>query len=263
MKKIIKIVFVQIIVMFLVFGQVQADSEPCKITVSSSKKILEPEDEITLNIMMSDVTVNDGIKLFLAMVDYDANIFDVEYDESEDALDEMAEFAAATGYAEDSIAVLYLGKNDDEISGNTWNAVAICDDEGKMSGIVAYSTEAEKNTQAIAKVKLIVDEEAESTTTKITLEEMQVSSDGENELELSNDASITYTIEGEKTDAVAGTSSGNNTYRNNNTYTNSTTTENKAPNTGLDDYIFAITIVLLIGFISFIKYREYKDINID
>ena len=295
MKKVLRILFLQLIIMVLVVGHVKADSDPCKISLNSSTKNLKAGDEVTLNITMSSITLASGIKVFIGFIDYNDEVFEFEFDDSDEALDEIAKFTEATEYEPDSVAALYIGSQDEQISNNPWNAMAICDDDGVVKGIVAYSSEAEKNTQAIAKIKLAVDEYAESSTETIVLSEIKVSTDAEDEYQVTDKASITYTIEGASDDdddddddddwdddddddnddddggtsvgsTGSGSSTGNkNTNKNNNANNNKNgnSAGNKAPDTGLDDYIFVISIVLLIGFISFIEYRKYKDINID
>ena len=75
MKKFFKIIFIEFILVFLIVGQVKADVEPCTVTLSSSKKTLKPGDKVTLNVMISNINLDEGIKTLVAMVDYDDKIF--------------------------------------------------------------------------------------------------------------------------------------------------------------------------------------------
>lgn len=274
MKKLIKIIIIQFIILCFIVGNVFADSDPCKITLSSNKKTLEPGDEITLNVIMSNITAEEGIKTVIASIEYDDSIFEIVSDESDVAQAVSEAVAESTGYSESDLQVIYIGALDTEIADNSWNAILANDEESQMELIMAISTEIANDTVVVAKINLKVKEDAESGTAQISLPTIYAGKDEQDLKTLSNTANISFKIQADDESSSSSetppTTTGTDTSKNNvksntnsSSKNNNTTAGNKTPYTGLDDYIFAISIVVFIGFISFIKYREYKDIKID
>ena len=268
MKNCLKIVLFQIIVMFLLIGSAYAADNPCKISLSTSKTTLKPGDEIVVNISMSDITLSEGINNITAILEYSDNVFQIIYDESEEAEEQVVLYSESLE-TDGNVAMLYLGENDTSSTKSDWNALLYEDPTGQK-GIMLYTGDKQKTSQNVAKIRLKVKNDAPKTNTKISLESI-VAYDANNTDQKVNDTSISFTIDGvEQVGSQKPANNISNNVTNNagnnvsnniqNENLNNDISQNDAPNTGIEDYAPAFFVILIIALFSFINYRKYKDI---
>lgn len=295
MKKALKIIILQLLIICLIMPFVNAETTYCKIALSCNKSQLEPGDEITVNVTMSNINASGGIANLIGVLKYSPDVFEIVSDESTNAINEMAQFEAQYASqlsqgSEYSLAMLYMGKNDIDNTGNDWNMVVLYDSDSEETDeeniIMLYSDELQTETQIIAKVTLRVRDDAPKTNTEISLKDMTAYDENGDDSEI-KDSSISFSINGtniggtgsgqgtgtgsgtgtgtgsgsgsgQGTGTGAGTGSGQGTVGGSNQ--NSNTAKENAPFTGIEDYIPAAIVILIIGIISFINYRRYKDV---
>ena len=272
MKKIVKILALMLILMFFTTNIVNAADYPCKLSLSSSKTTFKPGDEITINISIADITLSEGINNITAIIDYPEEIFDVIYDESEEAEEQVAIYSESLE-SQGNVAMFYIGKNDTTSTKSNWNGLLYYDSTGKK-GIMLTANERQKSSQTIAKLKLKVKDNVPKTSAKISLESIVAYDANTNEKEVNN-TSITFSIDGVQTIQNAlGTSNLPNNHGSGNNNSNSNENKNamqnnniendisdkEAPNTGVEDYLPAFSIIIIIAIFSYINYRRYKDI---
>ena len=151
MKKYISIVILFIIILMQSAVLVQAAS-PCSISLKPDKQTLNKSDEFTVDISMSNITSQEGITGFLAILDYSKDKFELVVDESQDAQDVLNELEG-TDY--EGCKVLYIGQNDeDEGILNPWSFLLMESEEG--TGSAGITNEPQKQSQKIAKIKFKV-----------------------------------------------------------------------------------------------------------
>lgn len=270
MKKIVKLILLQFLIVFLMMSTVKAEELPCKISLSSSKTTLNPGDEITVSILMSNITVSDGIQYVNAILDYSTDVFEIVYDESDLAEDKLAQFEDEGD--EGNVAMVYVGENDTTLSGNKWDVALLYDEDTESNGILAFSEEKQTQTQTIGKIKFKVKSDAPKIDTKISLEEVSVFSiDDDDDGMKVEDASVSFTVNGKEVAAASQPANNVNNVENRaenkvenkvkeNT-NNQDTSEKETPYTGIEDYFPVIAIVMLIAVISYFNYKKYKDIK--
>lgn len=266
MKKIIKIMLLQVLILFFVINPVKAEEVPCKISLSSNKTSLQPGDEVIVNLSVSNTTISKGIQYISAILDYQADVFDIVYDESDLAEEKLAQFQE--GEEEGNVAMIYVGENDTSATGNKWNVVLLYDEDTKTNGILAYSEEAQTQSQTIAKIKFKVKSDAPKTDSKITLEEITVfTEDDADEGTKTEDTSISFSINGKEPVVVEkpeNVSKQNVNKQNENKHTtgnNQAISQKETPYTGIEDYIPAIAVIIIISIISYFNYKRLKDIK--
>lgn len=268
MKKVVKILALMLILMVLASNIVMAADYPCKISFSSSKTTFKPGDEITINISIADITLSEGINNITAIIDYPEEIFDVIYDESEEAEEQIAIYSETLD-AEGDVAMFYIGENDTTSTKSKWNGLLYIDSTGKK-GIMLTAGERQKSSGTIAKLKFKVKDSAPKTSAKISLDSIVAYDANTNEKEVNN-TSITFSIDGieiignqaQSNIAQNNLGNGNKNVDNNTNQQNNAindVAEKDAPNTGIEDYVPAFSIIIIIAAFSYINYRRYKDI---
>lgn len=269
MKKYISIVVLFIIILMQSAVLVQA-ANPCSISLKPDKQTLNKSDEFTVDISMSNITSQDGITGFLAILDYSKEKFELVVDESQDAQDVLAELEG-TDY--EGCKVLYIGQNDeDEEILNPWTLLLMESEDG--TGIAGITNEPQKQSQKIAKIKFKVkDDAASSNSEKITFEELTVVS-GTEDVTITN-AYTTVKISSSQSISIGSATNTNknktNTSTNRNTAssssynkTNTSTRQNVASQSNADEVPEAGTPIILpiilvfVGIVIF-KYRKYKE----
>ncbi len=268
MKKITKIILLQVLIIFLIISPVKAEEIPCKISFSSSKTILQPGEEVTVSMLMSNITASEGIQYISGILDYSTDVFEIIYDETDLAEDKLVQFED-DGTDEDNIGMIYVGENDTSATGNKWDVVLLYDEETNSNGILAYSEEKQTQEQTIAKIKFKVKSDAPKTDTKISLKQALVfSMDDDDEGMKIEDASVPFTIKGKETPASSTVENKNNEnvkqkkgVNKTNTNNNQQTSNQGTPYTGIDDYFPVIAVIILATVISYFNYKKYKDIK--
>ena len=247
-------------------NSVKAEDYACKISLSSSKTSLQPGDEVTINILISDITVNEGIQYISAIFDYSTDVFEIIYDESDLAEEKLVEFEEGSE-EEGNVAMLYVGENDISATGNKWDIVLLYDQDTNTNGILAYSNEKQTQAQTIGKIKLKVKSDAPKTDTRISIEEVAVFSEGdEDEGKKVGDAYVPFSVNGKEPSASENIIKENkvNIVNIENKKSNENindTSGTGAPYTGIEDYMPAIVVIITIAIISYFNYKKYKDIK--
>lgn len=276
MKKYISIVILFIMILMQLMVLVQA-AEPCSISLKPNKQTLSKSDELVVDISMSNITSQEGITGFLAILDYSKDKFELVVDESPDAKAVLAELE---GTEYEGCKVLYIGELDeDEEVLNPWTLLLIESEDGE--GIAGITYEAQTESQKIAKIKFKVKENAASSDSeKITLEELTVVA-GDEDITVAN-AYTTVKISGTQPITIGTSTNTNKTNTNTNKNTNknntSTSSYNKTnTNTSIKQNIVSQSnadevpeagtpiilpiILVCVGIVIFKyrKYNEYKD----
>ena len=267
-RSIIIVLLLQLIAIMFLTGTVNAVDNPCKISLSTNKTTLKPGDEITVNISISDITMDEGVNNIIAVINYSKDVFQIIYDESEEAEEQVALISESRD-SEGNVAMFYLGENDTSSTKSNWNGLVYEDPTGQ-EGVMFYTGDKQKTSQTMAKMKLKVKDNAPKTNTKLALESIAVY-DSNNTEHPVNDTSISFSIDGIeviKNDPPANTVEQNNLVNNVNNNNNNMKNDNAnndiadkdAPNTGIEDYVPAFFLILIIAMFSYINYRKYKDI---
>lgn len=268
MKIVVKILALMLILMIFASNIVMAADYPCKISLSSSKTTFKPGDEITISISIADITLSEGINNITAIIDYPEEIFDVIFDESEEAEEQVAIYSESLG-TEGDVAMFYIGQNDTTSTNSNWNGLLYIDSTGKK-GIMLTASERQTTSKTIAKLKFKVKDSAPKTSAKVSLDSIVAYDANTNEKEVNN-TSITFSIDGVETIVSKpannvqnnlGSSGNLNNNVNNaqNVNQQEDISEKDAPNTGIEDYVPAFSIIIIIAVFSYINYRRYKDI---
>lgn len=282
MKKIIKIILYIMLLLILLGTCVNAEDEACKITLSANKATLNPGDEVTITLNMSDITKSSGIYQFMSVLNFKDDIFEIVKVEDSELKQDLED----SEYGECDILYSGLVDTDPNIK-NPWYLLYI--EESGMHGIIGSSTaDPQKENQIIGKIKLKVkDTVTTSTSTEISLESTEVFdaesiSSGTVSGDVISNTDITLTINGSGNGG--SNNPGNSNQQNLNpdpiitsnqqgydTIKNNTEAKNKdgqqenkskedVPYTGIEDYIPAIFVLIVLGTMGYINYRKYKDI---
>lgn len=269
MKKYISIIVLFIIVLMQFAVLVQA-AQPCSISLKPDNQTLSKSDVLTVDISMSNITAQDGVTGFLAILNYSKDKFDLVIDESEDAQDVLAELEG-TDY--EGCKVLYIGENDeDDTVLNPWTLLLV-EGENEEVGIAGITNEAQKQTQKIAKLKFKVkDDVASSNSEKITLEDLTIIGASGDDSTIAN-AYTTVKISGSQTISIGTSNTVNKTNTNTNKNNSSVSNYNKT-NTNINKNtpaqsnaeevpeagapVILPIILVFVGIIIF-KYRKYKE----
>ena len=275
MKKYISIVILFIIILMQFAVVVQA-ADPCSISLKPSSQTLKQSDEFTIDISMSNITIDGGVTDFIAILDYSKDKFELIADESEDAQDFLASLEG-TDY-EGCNKVLYIGQNDeDESVLNPWTLLLVEDESGEL-GILGKANEPQEENQKIAKLKFKVkDDAASSSSEKITFKDLTVLGASGEDVLMTN-AYTTVKVSGSQTISI-GTST--NTSKNTSTSTNKNTNKNTTSvsnynktNTSVNKNVasqssadevpeagtpIVLPIILLFVGIVILKYKKYKE----
>lgn len=264
MRKTIKIILFFIICIIISTTFVRAEEEACKITLSADKTILKPGDEVTVTLLMGNITKSTGIVQFLGALDYSNEIFDIVFQEDEEL----------KALLEEDCEILYNGEYDEDVTeeDNPWYLIYL--EQQGVSGICGVSMEEPQlESQIVGKIKLKVKDNASETQAKISLLNTEAydaeNIDAESGYTIS-DSEIKLQVSGNVQQGTSeqGTGTTNNNPVNsspqNNSNVKNNQTENKAnqdvPYTGIEDYIPFILMTVIISVIAYINYRKYKDI---
>lgn len=285
MKKTIKTILLFIICIMLSSTFVKAEDEACKITLSADKTTLAPGDEVTINLLMEDITKPTGIIEFISLLNVPDDVFEIIYEDDDELKAELGE---------EGCEILYNGEHDEDTSiKNPWYLMYI--EEAGFGGICGASIgDPQKESQIVGRIKLKVKDDATNTQATIKLSMTSVV-DAENvdstEGSTISDSEIKLQIKGESKDKdepvnnvvqdnntnntskdntnTGKTNTNNNIKNNTNSNANKVKntnkqTENKAtqdvPYTGIEDWIPFIFLGMVISVIAYINYRKYKDI---
>lgn len=268
MKKIISILTLLVIIL-IQFTVYTYAANACSISLSSDNQSLNKSDELTVSLKMSNITIEDGISAFGAILEYSEDIFELIIDESEDAKEIISQFEG-TEYEE--CKVLYVGQNDDdEEILNPWTILLLESEDGK--GIVGITTESQKESQKIGKLKFKVKENAKTSSgEKITLEELTVMDSKDNDFVLSNAYTSVNVIGSQSISITNSTSNTSNKASNtSSTYnkTNKATSISNNLNTSTEaskdvpkagSPIVLPIFLIMIAFIVY-KYKKYSEIK--
>ncbi len=126
MRKIIETILLFIFCLILTTTSVKAESEACKITLSADKTSLKPGDEVTITLLMEDITKPTGIINLLSELELSQDIFEIQLVENEELSGEIEGLG---------LDILYSGENDTDLSiKSPWN-LFLLEEEGKY-GII-------------------------------------------------------------------------------------------------------------------------------
>ena len=268
MKKTIKIVLLFIICIILATTYVKAEDEACKITLSVDKTTVKPGDEVTITLLMENITKTTGIVELVGILDLPQDIFEIQTVEDQELATEIEGLG---------LDILYSGQKDTDPSiQNPW--YLLLDKETGIYGLMGSTmADPQIESQIIGKIKLKVKESASNTTAKIALVDTEVSdaeslsgltqpypiSNSEITLQINNVSS--NPVEEPENPAANQTQEENRVQAQNNMQTqNKVQSENKAtgsaPYTGVEDYIPFMFIGIIISLMAYINYKKYKDI---
>ena len=262
---------------------VNAEDESCKITLSSDKTTLAPGDEVTINLLMEDITKSSGIIEFVTLLNFSDDVFEIIFEDDEELKAELGE---------ENCEILYNGEHDTDSSiKNPWYLMYV--EEAGIGGICGATIgDPQLESQIVGRIKLKVKDNATTTQETVSLLATEVVdaenieagtgytiSDSEIKLQITGeskdkDDSANNTVQNNNTNnnisAITNKTNTNSSIKNNtNSNTNKVTntnkqTENKAtqdvPYTGIEDWIPFIFIGIIISVITYINYRKYKDI---
>ena len=270
MKKLEKIIFMFVIFILGFALSVSAADEVCKITMNADKSTLKPGDVVTVTLTASDIAIPEGIGTFLAEFKYNSNIFELVVEENEELKAAISQIEGMSGFEKSE--VLYSGLDNITTNSNPWYMLYF--ESSGEKAVFGSALTALKNTQEIGKIKLKVKDGVTATTEKIEFGTIVVV-DG---LALDTNQSASakeYTISGANVNLTIKPTSNSgsnqqipqvstNKEQNSNTSNNKVQTNNQAtgeaPNTGVEDYLPFVFIIITIGTFSYIKYKKYKDI---
>ena len=270
MKKIVKMFLILIVLIFSFGVTVYAAEQACKITMNADKSTVKPGDTVTVTLTASDITAAEGIGMFLAEFKYNANIFELIVEENEELKAVSAQIEEMFGFEKSE--VIYSGLENITANLNPW--YLLCFESEGEKAIFGSPLTAQKDTQEIGKIKFKVKEGVTETADTIELGTIIVY-DGLILDDTKKDSAKEYTISGNSVSLTikpVSNSGGNQQIPqvNNSTNTNkegttqNSNTNNKtptqAPNTGVEDYLPFVFIIITIGTFSYIKYKKYKDI---
>ena len=272
MKKFTKVTCLLLLIVFLMMTSVYAEDEPCRISLTVSKTKLKPGDKVTVNVIMSNIEKEEGIKSIRALLNISTDVFDIEFEDSEEAEELAAQFEAATEDEGGEVGVLYVGENDTENSDNKWNALLYTDDSNEI-GIMSFNEDTKKETQTVAKLHLVVKDDADEEKTEISLENIEVYGSDENSEDVEDSNTLTFTIdlgeeiqeeeEEEEEPISRGTqTTGSQSSGSSNTAVNTNPSDRGAPYTGIEDYFPSFVVILLLATAMstfYIYYKEYKN----
>lgn len=260
MKKSIKIIFILTLsmIVLLINSTVYADSDACKIDLSSNKTTLNIGDEIQLSIKMSNITTSEAIANFAGQLDYDQDVFEIEYitDSTTEENLGLSDLRNETGASDLKIAYYEEGG---------WY-IACQEIEGADGAAIMGETTGDPATSSttIGIIKLKVKDTATTTTTTISLRSTSVVDVKEKTYELSKEASVNFTVNAINTTIQSGTQNTTNSkIQNIATTSNETansTANTSAPYTGVEEILPIIFVVAIITVVAFVKFVKYKDI---
>ena len=291
MRKAIKIILLFIICVILPFTVVKAEDEACKITLSADKTILKPGDEVTITLLMENVTKSSGIVEFMAGLDFSKDVFEVIFENDEEVKAELIQELGIEG-----LEILYNGENDTDSSVNNPWYLIYAEPEGVAVIYGATIGDPQVESQIVGRIKLKVKDNATATQAKVTLLATEVYdaenidsetghtiTDSEIKLQVTGESeNVTVNPGNANTNTNANTNNNANTNTNTNINTNANTNKtnmnntiankntsnvvnaNKAtqnvPYTGIEDWAPFIFIGIIISVIAYVNYRKYKDI---
>lgn len=266
MKKISIICICLVLLTSILTTNVKAVDEACQITLTANETTLKPGDIVTIDVQMSNIMKPSGIAQFYGILEYSNDIFEVIFDEDP----ELKQSLAGTEY--ENCEILYSGAKDTSSSiASPWCFLYV--NVGGTSGIYA-TTEGDPQiaTQVIGKIKLKVKDGVTSTTTKVSLTEMEAI-DAETIANSGNtgnlqgykvsDTNINLTIKGTSQDNIQNVNNNTDNTKNNqktNVYQNDKKDDKPLPSTGIKDILPIIIILIVISIIAYIKYKKYQDI---
>lgn len=267
MKKSISIIILIIILLIQIALPTYAEGS-CKLTLSTDKQSINKSDVLTVSILMSNITIENGVSAFYSILDFSKDKFELVLDESDDAKKIISEFEG-TEYKD--CKVLYIGQNDeDEEILNPW--VLLCYEQNGAQGIIGITNEPQTESQKIAKIKLKAkDNIISSSNEKIILNELRVMDTENAEVKIDN---VETTVRVIGTQQIGISNSINNTNEITNTFSNNTSTYNKITNnsnTNLNNKTVTdkevpkagtpiiLPIVLILVLFVIIKYKKIKD----
>ena len=274
-KKTISIMLMMIVCIAMLTTVVRAEEPACRIDLTPSKNELKEGDILELSINMLDIKETRGIAGILAALEYDKEIFELQYIEDNDIRETIknTEFKDAK--------ILYSGKEFiDNTEKGAWYVLSIKD--GIYGNVIA---DPQKKDVEIATIKFKVKSGIKEGTTSISIVEPEVFSPEDistnngakgKKIATARTSVKIVSNSGEQTQNNNVTTNNNNnnnvntnintnTTTNNNSSTNTNSQSNKQPNknipyTGAQDFIPFIVLVSVIGIVSYIKYNNYKDI---
>lgn len=275
MKTITKIFLYFIICIIFLTTYVQAEDQACKISLSANKATLNPGDEVTITLTMSDITKTSGILNLISVLNFSNDIFEIVFEEDEDLSNALVD----TDF--EGCKILYSGdKDSDSTIKNPWYVLYL--EEGESKAIYASTgADPQIESQIIGKVKLKVKENVKSTKTTVLLSATEVfdaeailnaETTGEFQGYEISDSEITLQINGVsggttpvlENDTQNNLVNNNNTIKQNSTVNNQTQSANKVnqavPYTGIEDYVPFVFIIIIVAVMAYINYRKYKDI---
>ena len=240
MRKIIETILLFIFCLILTTTSVKAESEACKITLSADKTSLKPGEEVTITLLMEEITNSAGIYELQTMLDFPEDVFEVQTFMDEQLGGEL----------------VYNGGNDTDSSiTNPWYLMI---EENVLAGV---SLNSQKQSQVVGRITLKVKNSAGSTTAKIKLSETLVSDEngGEYEIADSNEISLQISASSQVTGNQIGNEIDNKIKPQNKVQTENKAT-GEAPYTGAEDYIPFVFIGIIISVMAYINYKKYKNI---
>ena len=266
MKKITKIIFLLLAIVFLMINSVYAADDPCKVSLTVTKTKLKPGDEVTLNVVMSNITHDGGINSLMAVLNLPTDVFDIDFDLSDEANELVAQFDGAV--EDGDVGAVYIGENDQEESNNKWNAMVLVDDSAGL-GLMAFNDDEQTQTQTVAKIKLIVLDDVDVSSAKVSLENIQVYGSSNDALDVEDSNIISFTIDIDETEEIEEEEEDEPvTQAPVNkapvaTTTNANPSDRGAPYTGVEDYFpgFAVIMLVAVAITTYYIYiREYRNV---
>lgn len=268
MKKITKIIFLLLAIVFLMINSVYAADDPCKVSLTVTKTKLKPGDKVTLNVVMSNITHEEGISSLMAILNIPTNVFDIDFDLSDEANELVAQFDGAV--AEGDVGAVYIGENDPEESNNKWNALILVDESAGL-GLMAFNDDEQTQTQTVAKIKLTVLDDVDVSNAKVSLEDIQVYGSSNDAMDTEDSNIISFTIDIDEPEEIeeedepiaqapANKASGNKVAV---ATTNTNPSDRSAPYTGVEDYFPGFVVIMLVAVALttyYIYIKEYRNV---
>lgn len=238
MRKIIETILLFIFCLILTTTSVKAESEACKITLSADKTSLKPGEEVTITLLMEEITNSAGIYELQTMLDFPEDVFEVQTFMDEQLGEEL---------------VYNGGEDTDSSITNPWYLMI------EENVLVGATLNSQKQSQVVGRITLKVKEDAGSTIAKVKLAETLVFDENGEEYQIADSNEISLQIT-----APSQTTTNQNQTANKIQPQNKVQTENKAtgeaPYTGVEDYIPFIFIGIIICVMAYINYKKYKNI---
>lgn len=241
MKKSIKIIMIFALIMFILFANSVKAANEATVTATPNKTTLAPGDELKVNILASNIGIENGIMSYGMKLVYDKNVFDIQIEDRTENQSDLEEMANQLELEEVNILSM------DPIEESEWNLLLGKSESENL--IIGSNEEAQTTNQQIGQIKFIVKDTAVQGSTSISLNTITVGNEEiTSETGAINDINLSLTI-GAKTLKTTSTNTNQNIKAG-----------NSIPKTGVEDALPIMFIAITISAISYMQYKRYKNI---